>query len=132
MLVYLLCERLWDRDLQGRLFDRGDQHRRPIRVYLNPVAAEQERRKRERAARSGVNPFKYGSQLTDWTTFGPHQLFDWILDAGLEPLPVFEPTQDQCIHWWNRESRTMTESQLEHLWEALNLIRFFEVCEEEV
>jgi hypothetical protein len=135
MTVYLLAERIWVPTQEGKLtvyFRSPETGVEPARLFLDPSKAEAERLRRERAARAERIPFLYGSDLDAWTGWGPHPLFDWLLDAGLEPLPSLEPSRSECLEWWKRESAEMTDSQRDKVWEALDRVRFFEVIEEEI
>jgi hypothetical protein len=115
----------------------GDNYTRRLPLAV-PVAdfetfdeAEKERRRREQEARAGENPFRFGgATLFFQTSLDRPRLHDWLLDGGIDP-PTDQFRHRDWREWWDFFAHTWTESQIEHAWQGLDKVRFFDVVEEE-
>jgi hypothetical protein len=101
-----------------------------LRSFTDRAEAEARCREMEWELRRKINPFVCGPFLHYQTSFDAPRLFDWCLDAGLEPPGV---TNDSRIwaDWWARHRKRMTDRQRAIFWDALDHVRFYRIEESE-
>lgn len=99
-----------------------------ILTFADRDIAEAQAREREWGIRRRVNPFVCGPFLHYQTSFDAARLFDWCLDAGLDP-PVLTNDSRIWADWWSLHQPKMTDIQRATMWEALDRVRFFRVSE---
>jgi hypothetical protein len=102
-----------------------------LRSFADRADADALCREREWEVRRKINPFGCGGPFLHYqTAFDAARLFDWCLDAGLDPPGV---TNDSRIwaDWWATHHEKMTDAQRATVWEALDRVRFFRVMESE-
>lgn len=100
-----------------------------LRSFADRADADALCREREWEVRRKVNPFGCGGPFLHYqTAFDAARLFDWCLDAGLDPPGV---TNDSRVwaDWWATHHEKMTDAQRATVWEALDRVRFFRVVE---
>jgi len=100
-----------------------------VATFHDRAEADAEAREREWSIRRRLNPFQCGGPLLHYqTSFDAARLFDWCLDAGLDPPGL---TNDSRIwaDWWAVHRDDMTLAQRASVWEALDRVRFFQVRE---
>jgi len=79
--------------------------------------------------RRRFNPFQCGEPLLNYQTgFDAARLYDWCLDAGLDPPAVVKESSAWSI-WWHEHHAEFTDLQRAAVWEALDRVRFFRVVE---
>lgn len=103
-----------------------------LRSFVDRSDADALCREREWEVRRKVNPFGCGGPFLHYqTAFDAARLFDWCLDAGLDPPGV---THDSRVwaDWWATHHEKMTDAQRATVWEALDRVRFFRVVESEL
>ena len=84
----------------------------------------------EAEARAVVgHPFRCGGSLRELTTLPGFAFQDWLSDVGIDPP---DPDPDGSLPWlaWaDLYSGEWSKSQLEHVWEGANRVRFHRVRE---
>jgi hypothetical protein len=97
-----------------------------VATFAGADTAEMECQRLEADARAVINPFRCGSSLSEQTSFDEGRLCDWLLDHGLTP-----PTQKRrdWVRWYDKCRTTLDDFQRDRIWEALDLVRFYEVIE---
>lgn len=124
--VYTLERRAW-RAAGGRWLCLPGADR--LATFPDRDSAEAASREAEWAVRRRANPFLCGGPLLHYqTTFDAARLFDWCLDAGLDP-PGVTPDSEAWAAWWTAEHRHLTDRQRAAVWDALDRVRFFRVAE---
>lgn len=124
--IYSLERRNW-RQARGLWLSLPGSDR--VGTFHDRGEADAEAREREWSVRRRVNPFKCGGPLLHYqTTFDAARLFDWCMDASLDPPGQ---TNDSRIwaDWWAVNHEEMTLAQRASVWEALDRVRFFHVRE---
>jgi hypothetical protein len=100
-----------------------------LHSFSDRAEAEMTAREREWELRRRINPFRCGGPFLHYqTSLDAARLHDWFLDAGLES-PGVVPESEAWAELWDREHRTMSDSQRAAAWEALDRVRFFRVTE---
>ncbi len=97
--------------------------------FIDRAEADARCRELEWELRRKINPFTCGGPFLHYQTgFDAARLFDWCLDAGLEPPGV---TSDSRIwaDWWSTHRDHITDAQRATVWEALDHVRFYRVTE---
>lgn len=138
---------MWEAHLQERrphfLFDAADDANafalrdwsrneawQPIRAFTDVHKAEAYAERVDAEIRKTCNPFVYGSQIRDWSSFDEPRLCDWLMDAGLD-LPKLKKgkkrTAEHWRQWWTEQAPAMTALQRAKVWEALDKVRFHKV-----
>jgi hypothetical protein len=127
--VYLVQQLAWEPDEQrvGHFVRLGLEDGSPVKAFSDRARAEALCAELERDFRSGLNPFRYGRGLDDWTSLPPGLFRDWLLDAGLTP-PEVEQGVEEWVRWWDREGGGLSDFQREKVWEAVDGVRFFTVA----
>jgi hypothetical protein len=116
--------------LVWRVFGFADASadRNGTEAFADCAKAEQRREALEAAERRdpGRNPFHFSQRLPDCTRFDEGILRDWVLDLGLTPP---DPQSDRIgwEDWWELHADMMSEWQRQKMYEALALVRFFDV-----
>ena len=102
-----------------------------LKAFADPDRAEEHRRQLDQKARSGVNPFRCGTRMTDWSSLDADRLHDWVLDLGLTPPPRKGKGTEAARWrpWWDANEAKMTDLQRDRMWEALDRVRFYQVAE---
>jgi hypothetical protein len=130
-------------------------HRLPppvLQAFANREAAEAFRADRERGLPVppvDFNPLRYVRDLGRVTSLDEPRLRDWLMDAGLTPpeppAPRLPTVLDAVLHWfrpaapdhsyweawWDDQSPRWTDSQRQHVWQALDRVPRFAVVEVE-
>jgi len=100
-----------------------------VHSFSDRAEAEMTAREREWEIRRRINPFRCGGPFLHYqTSLDAARLHDWFLDAGLES-PGVVPESEAWAELWDREHRTMSDSQRAAAWEAPDRVRFFRVTE---
>jgi len=101
--------------------------------------AEADRLRREAEVRARVNPFQCGTTWHALTTLPQAIFLDWLQDGNLFPPIVWteravgdEIPLEEWAEWWQRIGHTHQPQEVEHMWNGLNRVRFFEVIERPV
>jgi hypothetical protein len=127
--THYILERLNWRRTRGSWLNLPGTDR--LRSFSDRAEADALCREREWEVRRTVNPFGCGGPFLHYqTAFDAARLFDWCLDAGLDPPGV---TNDSRVwaDWWATHHERMTDAQRATVWEALDRVRFFRVVESE-
>jgi hypothetical protein len=78
----------------------------------------------------GMNPFEFhGAKLADLTSLPPGPFRDWLLDAGLKPLPPGKDRLEDWGRWWEKHQRAMSKEQRQQVSAGLDKLRLYEVVE---
>lgn len=102
-----------------------------IETFGNRAEADAFCRELEWNIRRQINPFTCGGPFLHYQTrFDAARLFDWCLDAGLDP-PMPTHGYASWANWWEREHKHFSDLQRVAMWEALDRVRFFHVRERE-
>lgn len=88
-------------------------------------AAEADRANREAAVRLKMNPFECGP-LSAVSTLPDPILRDFLMDAGVEPPAAGVSWAD----WWAANRPALPHEHQARVWQAADVVRFFEVTEE--
>lgn len=126
--VYVLERFNWRKGRGQWLNLPGADH---IRSFVDRADADARCREMEWDLRRRVNPFSCGGPFLHYqTSFDAARLFDWCLDANLEPPGL---TNDSRVwaDWWATHHEKMTDAQRASVWEALDRVRFYRVSETE-
>ena len=113
----------------------GERRRRlpasyPVASFATHAAAEAERRRLERKARKGVNPFAMGGPALFYqTSLDAGRLNDFLLDHGVKPPARPEAGHAAWLEWWKAKHKGMSAAEREVVWQALDKVRFYEVVE---
>jgi hypothetical protein len=100
----------------------------PVTAFLDRDKAEARCRTLDDEKWAGINPFRYGSRLEDWTSLDAGRLRDWMLDLGLEPPPgPFRVARWR--KWYDKVLPSLDEAQRARIREGLDRLRFFQVSE---
>lgn len=75
------------------------------------------------------HPFRCGTTLAEFTTFPEFAFLDWLRDADVEPPDRDPDGRTPWGVWADLYSDEWTASQLRHIWEGCNRVRFFRVRE---
>ncbi len=127
---FIVRRSVWHQNPHGDNYTRRLPTAETIARHATFEEAEYDRRRREQAARSGENPFRFGgAALYFQTSLDAPRLHDWLLDGNIEP-PSDQLRHRDWREWWDAFAHTWTEEQLNHAWEGLNKVRFFDVVEE--
>jgi hypothetical protein len=97
-----------------------------VATFHSAEEAESERHRLEAEARAAINPFRCGPCLRDRTSLDEGRLCDWLLDQGLTPP---DAQGRDWVKWYDESRAAMGDLQREKVWEALDLVRFYEVVE---
>jgi hypothetical protein len=112
----------------------GKRTRQPGEVAVASFAsfdeAETERAKREDEFRTRVNPFDCGIAVHYWTHLDEPRLRDWLMDHGIEPPAANKGGKTNWAAWWKKNQKTLGAEKRAAVWEVLDKVRFFAVCEE--
>jgi len=100
-----------------------------VASYPDLTIALQERDKRESECRALLNPFELGNGLAALTSFPPEIFHDWLIDADLDAPAPTPKDRYPWLAWWKQNHHKMTQEQKAKVWQALNKVRFYEVCE---
>jgi hypothetical protein len=122
--MFLVRRRNWQRGAAGWVCLPGET---VVASFETVEEAEADRRVREAAARSKVNPFECGP-LRLLTHLPEPVLRDWLQDAGVDP-PGPEYGTPGWAEWWHDRHAAMSVVQREKVWEGLDKLRFFDVAE---
>jgi hypothetical protein len=124
--AYLIQESGWG--YSDEYYYRGSTDDKVITAFSSRARAEAYQRQREELARRGKNPFEWGSY---WSTSRTEEEFRQLVeDLGL-PRPGSAHGID-WMGWWSRHQARMTDEQKTRIWDAMDLLHFFEVVEIEV
>jgi hypothetical protein len=104
-------------------------HNPYLRAFATRASADECCASLDRAERlrREVNPFDYGPNLDDCTSFPPPILCDWLLESGLTPPENAWEWQYTWRDWWLVVAERATELQIARIWQAMDKIRFFAV-----
>jgi len=118
-------------DLEGEFTIEDDQEQGwvPVKAFTDRAKAEEYCRMVEGRERAVKNPFEWGTELKDWTTFDAPRFRDWLLDAGIEPPKKKNSKAADWQAWWEKGAPKLTDLQRAKVWEALNKVRYYEVVE---
>jgi hypothetical protein len=126
--AYLIQESGWDYN-DEYYYRGGAEDDKVVTAYRSRARAEAEKRQQEERARHGKNPFEWGGF---WSTSRTEEEFlEIVAELGLPP-PRFEFGCYQWMSWWSEHERRMTTEQKTRIWEAMDLVHFYEVVEVEV
>ena len=99
-----------------------------LQSFLTREKAEAYRQRLERARRGDENPFSYGDSpdLTGYSTFSADAFRTRIEAAG---LAMISPRRSARFNYWDwYESLSgATDEQRHAVWDALDLVRFYEI-----
>jgi hypothetical protein len=136
--IYVVQSRYWplderhhlgwvpEEDEDAYLFGPAGEGGTPVKAFTDPDKAEAFRRAREDEKRAEASPFHQGSELAHLTSLDLALLHDWLLDAGLDGVPL---TEELAVWraWWREQRPRLTDLQRAKVWEALDKVRFYEV-----
>jgi hypothetical protein len=98
-----------------------------LRSFDTEAEALAERDRLEEEARRRVNPFQCGGvHLRHQTSFAEPVLYDWLVDADINPPDRGEKGYD-WVAWWPTVKDSLNEEQWRHVWKALDRLNFHEV-----
>jgi hypothetical protein len=101
----------------------------PVKAFLDRPSADEARVALDEAAWRGINPFRYGNKVRDWTSFDEGRLRDWLLDHGLEPPSGKKPTVDGWRKWYDQVSDDLDDLQRRAIRQGLDRVVFYQVTE---
>ena len=131
LTVYVVQRISWEYndEFNERYYDPADTTN-SIRSYLTREKAEAHRQELERRERGSRNPFDYGGDATgleSFTTMTREEFFDHIERVGF--VPPGRRGQAGFPWWgWFDDLRRLTDEKRHAVWDALDLVRFFEVA----
>ena len=131
LTVYVVQRVHWEYndEFNERYYDPADSTN-SIRSFLTPEKAEAHRRELERPERGHQNPFEYGGAATGlagFSTLTGEEFLDRIEQAGIPAAP--QRGRPRIPSWeWFDGLRKITDEQRHTIWDALDLVRFFEVA----
>ncbi len=127
-IAYIIQESGWD--YNDEYYYRGGNDDRVIKAFSTRAKAEAYQRQRELKARRGKNPFEWGTYFP--TSRTEKEFCQFVTkELGL-PAPRFEHGCYQWMIWWSEHEDELTAEQLTKIWDAMDLVHFFEVVEIEV
>ncbi len=125
--VYLIQESGWD--YSDEYYYRGSTDDHVVTAFSTRSKAEAYQREKELEARLDKNPFEWGSF---WSTSRTEEEFvRFVKELGLA-APEHEHGCYQWMNWWDDANGGMTAEQKTRIWDAMDLVHFFEVVELEV
>ena len=129
--VYVVRRVDWEYD--DEYFHRIEGHDDPsslsLRSFLSPEKAETYRHERERERRGYQNPFDYGGDgpdLADYSTLSSEAFSDRMEAVGLGEVVSRRWSVVSYLEWYDSLHKP-TPEQRHAVWDALDLVRFFEV-----
>jgi hypothetical protein len=126
--AYLIQESGWG--YSDEYYYRGSRDDQVITAFSTRARAEADQRQRELEARLGKNPFEWGSF---WSTSRIPEEFRRFVEQELGlPPPEFAHGCYQWMDWWSNHQGQMTGEQRTRIWDAMDLVHFYEVVEIEV
>jgi hypothetical protein len=126
--AYIIQESGWDYN-DEYYYRGGSADDQVIAAFTDRSKAEVYRREREERARRGKNPFEY---VTYWpSSRTEEEVVRLVEEMGL-PAPEFAHGCYQWLGWWPDQYERMSGEQRARVWEAMDLVRFFEVIEIDV
>jgi hypothetical protein len=126
--AYLIQESGWSYS-DEYYYRGGSADDEVIKAYRTREKAEAFRLTQEDLAREGKNPFEWGSFWS--TSLSEEQFLQLVEELGL-PAPPYEFNCYQWMNWWAEHEDQMTSEQIQRIWEAMDLLHFFEVVEIEL
>ena len=100
---------------------------RTVAEFPTADEAAAEQAVRERAARAGTNPFRYGGSLAFQSVWPSSEFQAQLAAVGLAP-PIGGESMAR-LRWWDSNSASWTEEQRGAVWTACDKVRFFDVIE---
>jgi hypothetical protein len=126
--AYIIQESGWG--YSDEYYYRGSADDQVVRAYTTRAKAEAFQRRKELQARRGKNPFEWGSF---WSTSRTEEEFRRFVEDELRlPPPQFAHGCYQWMAWWSDHEAGMTAQQRRRIWDAMDLVHFFEVVEIDV
>jgi hypothetical protein len=126
--AYLIQESGWA--YNDEYYYRGSRDDQVITAFSSRAKAEAFQRKKEQQARQGKNPFEWGSM---WSTSRTEEEFRQFVEQELGlPPPEFAHGCYQWMNWWDAHVRELTAEHTTRIWDAMDLVHFYEVIEIEV
>ena len=114
----------------------GSRTRQPGEVAVASFAtfaeAEADRAKREDEVRKHINPFECGAAVQYRTHLDEPRLRDWLMDHGIDPPDAKPDGITNWATWWKKNQKQLGAEKRAAVWEILDKVRFFAVCEEPV
>jgi hypothetical protein len=101
----------------------------PVKGFRDRADADELRDNLDKAAWAGINPFHFGSQVRDWTTFDEGRLRDWLLDQSLDPPAGKKVTPTRWREWYDQQHEALDEFQRRAIRQGLDRVVFFQVTE---
>jgi hypothetical protein len=101
----------------------------PVKAFRDRADADALRDNLDQAAWAGINPFHYGSQVRDWSSFDEGRLRDWLLDHGLEPPAGKKVTPTRWREWYDQRHEALDEFQRRAIRQGLDRVVFYQVSE---
>lgn len=119
----------WSKNYDDRWFRQPGEV--AVASFATAEEAEAERARREKEFRARVNPFHCGAAVHYWTHLDEPRLRDWLLDHGVDPPEAKDGAADWS-EWWTKAGKKLAADKRAAVWEVLDKVRFFAVCEEPV
>jgi hypothetical protein len=123
---YVVRRLNWQEPTPGRFIRLPGWHE--VAAFDTFEAAEVDRRGREAEVRVMVNPFACGDAFAELTALPAPLLYDWLMDAGLDPPPPDAPLVEWG-RWWAAAGPGMSDGQRARTWEGLHVLRLYETAE---
>jgi hypothetical protein len=84
----------------------------------------------EETVRARANPFACGGPALHYqSSFDADRLHDWLVDADITPPRRKKDGSRDWRGWWEKSAGQLTQEQRNHIWKALDKVRFHRVVE---